>query len=163
MSVPEAPADVQAKPLTPKISISAASPLDAQGDLCKHTPIQSRGAPMPVDQDRQPLPQGSLDLLILRTLVAGAKHGYAIARHLRVVSEEFIRVEEGSLYPALHRLEKRGWVSSCWGASESNRRAKFYDLTRAGKKQLTAETTAWRNMHEAILRVLNHPVTENGS
>jgi transcriptional regulator len=74
--------------------------------------------------------QGSLDLLILRTLVGGAKHGYAIARHIHLVSDEALRVEEGSLYPALHRMERRGWIEAEWGASESNRRAKFYSLTR---------------------------------
>lgn len=111
-------------------------------------------------QPRAALQQGSLDLLILRTLQPGPRHGYAIARHLSAVSEDFIQVEEGSLYPALHRLERRGWVSSHWGPSESNRRAKFYELTRAGRKQLVAETAAWQQMQEAIARVLNYRPAE---
>jgi PadR family transcriptional regulator, regulatory protein PadR len=98
--------------------------------------------------------QGSLDMLVLRTLVAGPHHGYAIARHLHQVSEAFLQVEEGSLYPALHRLEERGWVESEWGPSEANRRAKFYRLTAKGKKQLQAETVAWTKMSQAIDRVL---------
>lgn len=101
------------------------------------------------------LPQGSLDMLILRTLQAGPHHGYAIARHLHRVSEEFLQVEEGTLYPALHRLERRGWVQSEWGPSDANRRAKYYQLTRAGKKQLQAETAAWRKMQQAIERIMN--------
>lgn len=101
------------------------------------------------------LPQGSLDMLILRTLQSGPHHGYAIARHLHRVSEEFLQVEEGTLYPALHRLERRGWVESEWGPSEANRRAKYYQLTRAGKKQLQAETAAWRKMQQAIERIMN--------
>lgn len=104
---------------------------------------------------KQNLLQGSLDMLILRTLVAGPHHGYAIAKHLHQVSEAFLRVEEGSLYPALHRLERRGWVDSQWGPSEANRRAKYYRLTAAGRKQLQKETVAWRKMSEAIDRVLN--------
>jgi transcriptional regulator len=111
-------------------------------------------------QPRATLQQGSLDLLILRTLQPGPRHGYSISRHLSAVSEDFIQVEEGSLYPALHRLERRGWVSSHWGLSESNRRAKFYELTRAGRKQLAAETAAWRQMQEAIARVLNYRPAE---
>src|SRR5262245_5428271 len=89
--------------------------------------------------DRTPILQGSLDLLILQALSAGSpRHGYAIARHLREVSQDFLQVEEGTLYPALHRLHRRGWISARWGASESNRRAKYYSLTVAGKKQLQA-------------------------
>jgi transcriptional regulator len=104
--------------------------------------------------------QGSLDLLVLRTLLAGPHHGYAIARHLREVSQEFLQVEEGSLYPALHRLERRGWVEAHWGTSESNRRAKYYRLTAKGRKQLQAETTAWNKMSAAIERILNHRPAE---
>ncbi|HQU43300.1 MAG TPA: PadR family transcriptional regulator [Pirellulales bacterium] len=104
--------------------------------------------------------QGSLDLLILRTLVAGPHHGYSIAKHLHQVSEAFLQVEEGSLYPALHRLEHRGWVESQWGPSEANRRANFYRLTALGRKQLQKETVAWRKMSEAIERVLNYRPAE---
>jgi len=104
--------------------------------------------------------QGSLDLLILRTLVQGPHHGYAIARHLDQVSEAFLQVEEGSLYPALHRLERRGWIEAHWGTSEANRRAKYYQLTPVGRKQLRAETEAWQRMSQAIDRVLNYRPAE---
>jgi PadR family transcriptional regulator PadR len=98
--------------------------------------------------------QGSLDLLILRTLAGGAKHGYAIARHIHVVSDEALRVEEGSLYPALHRMERRGWIEAEWGASEANRRAKFYRLTRKGRSQLKQQTAAWEAVVAAVGKVL---------
>jgi len=111
---------------------------------------------MSSDEPKTGLLQGSLDLLILRTLVAGPHHGYAIAKHLHQVSNAFLQVEEGSLYPALHRLEQRRWVESQWGTAESNRRAKYYRLTPRGRKQLQKETAAWRNMAEAIERVLNY-------
>lgn len=95
-------------------------------------------------------------MLVLQTLIGGPHHGYAIARHLRDVSQEFLEVEEGSLYPALHRLENRGWVAAEWGASDTNRRAKYYRLTPRGRKQLQIETSAWAEMRQAIDRVLNH-------
>lgn len=104
--------------------------------------------------------QGSLDLLILRTLLAGPQHGYEIARHLHRATDEFLQVEEGSLYPALHRLERRGWVAAEWGASAANRRAKFYRLTARGKRQLQEETAAWVEMSRAIDRVLNYRPAE---
>jgi transcriptional regulator len=113
-------------------------------------------------KSRQALPQGSLDMLILKTLLNGPQHGYAIARHLSTASKAFIQVEEGSLYPALHRLEHRGWVSAEWGPSEANRRAKFYALTRAGRKALAAETTAWQTMQHAITSVMNYRPAETG-
>lgn len=109
---------------------------------------------MSAAKPKQALLQGSLDMLILRTLTGGPQHGYAIARHLHQVSEAFLQVEEGSLYPALHRLEERGWVEAEWGPSEANRRAKFYRLTAKGKKQLALETDAWTKMSQAINRVL---------
>ncbi|HEX4146523.1 MAG TPA: PadR family transcriptional regulator [Pirellulales bacterium] len=115
---------------------------------------------MAANESKATLLQGSLDLLILRTLEPGTQHGYGIARHLHQVSEEFLQVEEGSLYPALHRLERRGWVASQWGTSESNRRAKFYRLTPRGKKQLQAETAAWAKMSQAIERVLTYRPAE---
>lgn len=115
------------------------------------------------DTGKSPLLQGSLDLLILRTLLSGPHHGYAIARHLHQVSQAFLQVEEGSLYPALHRLEKRGWVAAEWGMSESNRKAKYYRLTPKGKKQLQLETDAWERMSEAINRVLNFRPLEASS
>jgi PadR family transcriptional regulator, regulatory protein PadR len=94
--------------------------------------------------------QGTLDMLVLRTLVMGPAHGHTIAHVIEHTSEDVLQVEQGSLYPALHRLEERGWLESYWGASENNRKAKFYRLTAAGKKQLTFETNRWRQMARAI-------------
>ncbi len=98
--------------------------------------------------------QGTLDLLILKALARGALHGYGVAEWIHETSEDVLRVEEGALYPALHRLELRGWLASEWGASENNRRAKFYSLTAAGRKQLAQETEYWRRMSGAVARVL---------
>ena len=98
--------------------------------------------------------QGTLDMLILRTLVMGAAHGHTIAHAIERTSEEVLQVEQGSLYPALHRLEDRGWVASYWGTSENNRKAKFYKLTTAGRKRLRTETSRWRQMVQAIGRVM---------
>ncbi len=103
---------------------------------------------------RGELLQGTLDLLILKSLNRGPRHGYDIAEHIQQTSEEVLRVEEGALYPALHRLELRGLLASEWGLSENNRRAKYYKLTGAGRKQLTAETEHWSRMSAAIARVL---------
>jgi PadR family transcriptional regulator PadR len=94
--------------------------------------------------------KGTLDMMVLRTLVMGDAHGHTIAKVIERTSEDVLEVEQGSLYPALHRLEDRGWVSSYWGASENNRKAKFYKLTAAGKKQLIHETNRWRKMARAI-------------
>ncbi len=99
--------------------------------------------------------QGTLDMLILRTLVMGPAHGHTIAQVIEHTSENALEVEQGSLYPALHRLEDRGLVSAKWGVSENNRRAKFYQLTSAGKRKLAAETTRWRRMTRAIGLVLD--------
>ncbi|HEY3968432.1 MAG TPA: PadR family transcriptional regulator [Planctomycetaceae bacterium] len=115
---------------------------------------------MPPDHTRIALPQGSLDMLILRTLLLGPRHGYAIARHLHSASGAFLQVEEGSLYPALHRLERRRLIAAEWGPSEANRRAKFYALTRAGKKALEVETNAWQEMQRAIGNVMNYRPVE---
>jgi PadR family transcriptional regulator PadR len=98
--------------------------------------------------------QGTLDLLILRTLLAGPHHGWAISDRIRQISEDVLRVNQGSLYPALHRLEHRGWIKAEWGVSELGRRARFYRLTAAGRKQLETETEAWARMAGAIGRVL---------
>jgi PadR family transcriptional regulator PadR len=100
------------------------------------------------------LMQGTLDLLILRTLTWGPMHGYAVARQIRERSREVLLVEEGALYPALHRLERRGWIRAEWGLSENNRRAKFYELTPAGREQLRRELTTWTRYTEAVARVL---------
>jgi PadR family transcriptional regulator PadR len=98
--------------------------------------------------------QGTLDLLILKSLARGPMHGYGVAEWIHESSQDVLRVEEGALYPALHRLELRGLLSAEWGASENNRRAKYYALTVAGKKQLTEETEFWRRMSGAVARVL---------
>jgi PadR family transcriptional regulator, regulatory protein PadR len=98
--------------------------------------------------------QGTLDLLILKSLARGAMHGYAVAEWIHESSQDVLRVEEGALYPALHRLELRGLLSAEWGTSENNRRAKYYALTAAGKKQLTEETEYWRRMSGAVARIL---------
>jgi len=103
---------------------------------------------------RNDLLQGTLDLLILKTLGLGPQHGWAISQRIQQISEDALRVNQGSLYPALHRLEEQGWVASEWGASESNREAKFYKLTRAGAKQLELETANWERVSAGIAKVL---------
>jgi PadR family transcriptional regulator, regulatory protein PadR len=100
------------------------------------------------------LMQGTLDLLVLRTLTWGPMHGYAVARLIRERSRDVILVEEGALYPALHRLERRGWIQAEWGLSENNRRAKFYELTTPGREQLRREVATWTRYTEAVARVL---------
>src|SRR5881397_1398656 len=105
-------------------------------------------------KERLELLQGTLDLLILRTLVFGAQHGQGIARAIQQTSEDVLLVEHGALYPALQRLEARGWIDAEWGTSSSNRRARFYTLTRQGRRQLASETSRWRKMATAIGRVL---------
>ena len=104
--------------------------------------------------ERIDLPQGTLDLLILRTLALGPQHGWGISERVQQMSSEVLRIQQGSLYPALHRLERRGWIKPKWGASENNRRAKFYELTRSGRKQLDAETDAWKKLTTAVGQVL---------
>src|SRR5881227_1077691 len=108
------------------------------------------------DKQKSPgdLLQGTLDLLILKSLARGSMHGYGVAEWIHQTSEDVLRVEEGALYPALHRLELRGLLSSEWGLSDNNRRAKYYRLTAAGKKQLLAETERWALMSTAIHRIL---------
>jgi transcriptional regulator len=98
--------------------------------------------------------QGTLDMLIMKALVRGAMHGYAITEFIHSASEDALRVEEGALYPALHRLEVRGMLASEWGVSDNNRRAKYYHLTPAGRKQLAAESSEWRRLSSAVVRVM---------
>ena len=98
--------------------------------------------------------QGTLDLLILKALAAEPMHGWAIAKRIRMLSNDVLAVQQGSLYPALHRLEQQGWVSAKWGVSEQNRRAKFYALTRAGRKQLGLESALWERLARAITLVV---------
>ena len=104
--------------------------------------------------DRLDLPQGTLDLLILKALSLGPQHGWAISERIHQVSRATLQIPQGSLYPALHRLERRGWIRAEWGASDNNRKAKYYDLTRAGAKQLDAETEAWERLTIAVGLVL---------
>src|ERR1700691_4645332 len=104
--------------------------------------------------DRISLLQGTLDLLILRTLIFGPQHGQGVARAIQQQSEDVLIVDHGTLYPALQRLEGKGWIEAEWGASQNNRRARFYKLTKSGRKQLTQETSQWRKMAAAIGRVL---------
>jgi PadR family transcriptional regulator, regulatory protein PadR len=103
--------------------------------------------------------QGTLDMLVLRTLVIGPAHGHTIAHTIERGSEAVLQIEHGSLYPALHRLENRGWIVSFWGTSDNNRKAKYYRLTPTGRKQLTAQTTRWEEIVRAIGRILT-PSTE---
>jgi PadR family transcriptional regulator, regulatory protein PadR len=105
------------------------------------------------------MPQGTLDMLVLHTLVLGPAHGHTIAHAIERGSEDVLQVEHGSLYPALHRLENRGWIASFWGTSENNRKAKYYRLTRAGRKQLVVHTKRWEQVVRAIGRILK-PITE---
>ena len=100
------------------------------------------------------MPQGTLDLLILKVLALEPQHGWAISERIQQVSSDALRVKQGSLYPALHRLERRGWIKAKWGASENNRRAKYYELTRSGRKQLEVEESDWRKLAAAVGQVL---------
>jgi transcriptional regulator len=105
--------------------------------------------------ERLDLPQGTLDLLILRTLALGPLHGWAISERIQQVSRDVLQVPQGSLYPALHRLQRRGWITPQWGISENNRKAKYYALTRKGEKQLKAETEGWRKLTGAVGLILD--------
>jgi PadR family transcriptional regulator, regulatory protein PadR len=107
---------------------------------------------MPIQ--RIDLPQGTLDLLILRTLSLGSQHGWAISERVQQMSSDVLRIQQGSLYPALHRLERRGWIKARWGTSDNNRRAKYYELTKSGFKQLEAEKYAWEKLTAAVSQVL---------
>jgi len=101
------------------------------------------------------LPQGTLDLLILKTLSLGSQHGWAISERLQQISKGIVQVQQGSLYPSLHRLERRGWITAAWGASDNNRKAKYYALTRTGRKQLEADTASWRTLSRTIGTILD--------
>ena len=100
------------------------------------------------------LPQGTLDLLILRTLALGRQHGWAISERVQQLSRDVLRIQQGSLYPALHRLERRGLIKAQWGTSENNRRAKYYELSKTGRQQLEVETDAWAKLAAAVAQVL---------
>jgi PadR family transcriptional regulator PadR len=107
-----------------------------------------------MSSDRMELPQGTLDLLILKTVALEPQHGWAISERLHQISSATLQVRQGSLYPALHRLERRGWIKARWGTSDNNRRAKYYELTRRGHAQLEVQTAAWRKLAATIGRVL---------
>jgi len=109
---------------------------------------------MPERPDQTEMLQGTLDMLVLQALVLGPAHGYTIARLIQQRSDDLLRVGQGSLYPALHRLETRTWIASFWGTSENNRRARYYRLTPLGKQQLVAETSKWNQLVHAIGRVM---------
>ncbi len=98
--------------------------------------------------------QGTLDMLVLQALTAGPKHGYAVAHWIEHRTADVLRIEEGSLYPALHRMQRRGWIESSWGVSENNRRARYYRLTATGRRQLRSETADWRQFVEAVALVM---------
>jgi transcriptional regulator len=100
------------------------------------------------------LPQGTLDLLVLQVLSAGEMHGWGIARRLSLVSQEALQLQEGTLYPALYRMEAKGWITSAWAASENNRRAKYYRLTRVGRRQLAAQKDSWDQLATVVSQVL---------
>lgn len=117
------------------------------------------GKPKPPNND---MLRGTLDMMVLRTLLAGDAHGHTIAKVIERSSEDVLEVEQGSLYPALHRLEDRGWVSSFWGPSETNRRARYYRLTAAGKRQLRSEVGRWQQMARAIALVMGDVMREGG-
>jgi len=108
-----------------------------------------------MSEEKVELPQGTLDLLILRTLALEPQHGWAVAERLLQISSDVLRVQQGSLYPALHRLERRGWIRARWGTSDNNRRAKYYELTAAGRKQLEVGTRSWRKLVGAVGQVLD--------
>ena len=103
---------------------------------------------------RTDLLQGTLDLMVLRILDAGPNHGWGISQRIQQISQDVLRINQGSLYPALHRLEAQGWIDAEWGSSDNNRRARYYRLTRAGRRQLAEETANWSRIAEAITRVL---------
>ena len=107
-----------------------------------------------LNKTKNDLLQGTLALLVLKTLARGPLHGYGITLHIQMVSKDFLRVEEGSLYPALHRMEQDGWISAEWGTTENNRRARYYRLTSAGRKQLAEEEQNWERLTLAVAQVL---------
>lgn len=109
---------------------------------------------MHVGKQKPELPQGTLDMLVLKALSLGPMHGYGVGQRIGQLAEDMLKVEEGTLYPALYRIERRGWIASEWGVSENNRRARFYKLTRSGRKQLNIEEANWSRLSAAIGKVL---------
>jgi PadR family transcriptional regulator PadR len=107
-----------------------------------------------VVRQKPDLPQGTLDLLVLKALSLGPMHGYGVGQRIQQLAEDMLTVEEGTLYPALYRIEQKGWIESEWGVSENNRRARFYRLTRSGRKQLAVEESQWKRLTVAVAKVL---------
>jgi transcriptional regulator len=105
-------------------------------------------------ENRIDMPQGTVDLLILRILTLGSQHGWGISERVQQISDDRLCIQQGSLYPALHRLERRGWIKAHWGASENNRRAKYYELSKSGSRQLELETASWNKLTAAMAQVL---------
>jgi transcriptional regulator len=116
-------------------------------------PVEAEGN-VETMNDRIDLPQGTLDLLILRALSLGSQHGWGISERVQQMSGDVLRIQQGSLYPALHRLERRGWIKARWGTSDNNRRAKYYELTKAGRGQLAVEKDSWQKLTAAVAQVL---------
>ena len=114
-------------------------------------------------KNKADLLQGTLDMLILKSLLGGPRHGYGVAKWIQATTNDALKIEEGSLYPALHRMQKHGWLQSDWGVSESNRRAKYYRLTRSGRSQLKQEVAAWQKLCQAISLVLDAGLLETNS
>ena len=108
-----------------------------------------------MNEQRLELPQGTLDLLILKALALEPQHGWAVSERVQQMSSDMLQVKQGSLYPALHRLERRGWIKAKWSTTDNNRRAKYYDLTRTGRKELDAQTESWRKLSSAVAQVLD--------
>ena|SRR5215471_10693680 len=139
----------ESKPFMP-----CTAPVDIRQEWVYTHVVESRGGENLMPSESTELLQGTLDLLILKTLALQPMHGWGIAQRIQQVSQELLQVGQGSLYPALHRLEAKGWITSDWGPSENNRRAKFYSLTRQGRKQLGAELKNWKRIASAIALVI---------
>ncbi len=126
----------------------------AKDGAAKDAATKDAGPNMPRSTRSIDLPQGTLDLLILRTLALEPQHGWAISERIQQISSDVLRIQQGSLYPALHRLERRAWIKAKWGTSDNNRRAKYYELTKSGRRQLELEKDAWEKLAAAVAQVL---------
>jgi transcriptional regulator len=129
-------------------------PLHFYNSCATLAPVEAEGEEDCMPDPKLDLPQGTLDLLILKALSLGAMHGWAISQRIQQVSRDTLQIPQGSLYPALHRLERKGWIRASWGESDNNRKAKFYELTRAGQARLAAETDDWARLTAAVALVL---------
>jgi PadR family transcriptional regulator, regulatory protein PadR len=138
-------------PRIPSPADRAGEPFSGQLRLLPYANLQERGGV----SDQTDVLQGTLDLLIMKTIALEPMHGWAIAQRIQQISDELLRVQQGSLYPALHRLEHQGWITADWGASENNRRARFYSLTKAGRRQLAVEVSKWERLSAGVNLVLH--------